>query len=259
MIKEVLVKIQVLSDTHGFDYKFSKEAELIVHAGDFSNSLKGCIEFVKKCKKEGKEHIFVLGNHDYYNSDIVNIIDFFKQNSGYNLLNYDNSIKIGEYTFVGGTLFTNFRSNRLLYDDPLQYTVNKQVARHGIYDFLTVQYRNRTVLPDDYVTLFNMYYNNIMKYKKENKVIVVTHFPPHLACLDPYWGVHPTGKQLNPYFINDLDVKGFKLWISGHTHTAVDTTVDGCRLIVNPLGYPDEHDQNGYDKNLILDLKKIYK
>lgn len=253
------MKIQILSDTHNNAYTFDKEAELIVHAGDFSNSLKGCIEFVNKCNAEGKKHVFVLGNHDYYNSDIVTVLDFFKQNPGYNLLTYDNSIEIEGYTFVGGTLFTNFRANRLMYDNPLQFTSNKQIARHGIYDFLAIKNRNRILVPDDYVTLFNMHYNNIMKYKKQNKVVVVTHFPPHLACLDPYWGVHPTASSLNPYFINDLDVKGFKLWISGHTHTAVDTTVDGCRLIVNPLGYPDEHDVNGYNKKLILDLKKIYK
>lgn len=60
--------------------------------------------------------------------------------------------------------------------------------------------------------------------------------------------------KLNPYFINDLDIKGFKLWIAGHTHTSVDTVVDGCRLVINPLGYPPEQGKNGFRENLIIEV-----
>ena len=87
---------------------------------------------------------------------------------------------------------------------------------------------------------------------------MITHFPPNLACLDPYWSVHPVASCLNPYFINDLDVSGFKLWLSGHTHTAVDTEVDGCRLVINPIGYPNEHYKNGYRDQLLINLDEIY-
>ena len=60
------MKIQLLSDTHGFDYDISEEADVIVHAGDFSNSLRGVVDFAEYCQDMGKDYVFALGNHDYY-------------------------------------------------------------------------------------------------------------------------------------------------------------------------------------------------
>ena len=62
------MKIQLISDTHTYDYDISPEADVIVHAGDFSNNLRGCLDFVDICKSQNKEYVFCLGNHDYYGS-----------------------------------------------------------------------------------------------------------------------------------------------------------------------------------------------
>lgn len=82
---------------------------------------------------------------------------------------------------------------------------------------------------------------------------MLTHFPPHPACTAPQYADSP----LNPYFINQIDVAGFDCWIAGHTHQAVDTVQDGCRLIINPLGYPNEYGQNGYRDGLLLELPDL--
>lgn len=253
------MKIQLLSDTHGFDYDIAEEADVVVHAGDFSNSLRGMVNFAEYCQDSNKDFVFVLGNHDYFESNIEDTVDFLRDNYPNNALLYDNAIKIKNKTFVGGTLFTNFRANKVQYDDPLMFDQYKRTAENWVYDFQKVYVNNKKkmdvlVKAEDYVTLFNKYYNNIIKYKNKKDVVVVTHFPPHLACLDPYWGNHPSAQHLNPYFINDLDVTGFDYWFSGHTHTALDTVVDGCRLVINPLGYPQEHDKNGYRNNLIIEV-----
>lgn len=253
------MKIQLLSDTHGFDYDIAEEADVVVHAGDFSNSLRGMVNFAEYCQDSNKNFVFVLGNHDYFESNIEDTVNFLRDNYPNNALLYDNAIKIKNKTFVGGTLFTNFRANKIQYDDPLMFDQYKRTAEAWVYDFQKVYVNNKKkmdvlVKAEDYVTLFNKYYNNILKYKNKKDVVVVTHFPPHLACLDPYWGSHPSAQHLNPYFINDLDVTGFDYWFSGHTHTALDTVVDGCRLVINPLGYPQEHDKNGYRNNLIIEV-----
>lgn len=248
------MKIQLISDTHGFDYNIAEEADVIVHAGDFSNSVRGVVNFANICKKANKDFVFALGNHDFYTTDLNYTIDFIKTNYPNNALLFDNSITIKDKTFVGGTLFTNFRANVIEHTDPLQWSKNKNIAQGCVYDFVQIQYKGRLITADDYVTLFNLYYNNIMKYKNKKDVVVVTHYPPHLACLDPFWANHPSESGLNPYFINDLDVKGFDVWLSGHTHTAVDTVVDGCRLVVNPLGYRNEQALNGFRNNLIIEV-----
>ena len=60
------LKLHILSDTHNSKYSISEQADVIIHAGDFSNRLSGAIEFAEKCKSLNKKFIFVLGNHDYY-------------------------------------------------------------------------------------------------------------------------------------------------------------------------------------------------
>ena len=249
------MKLQILSDTHNSQYAILDEADVIIHAGDFSNRLSGAIEFAKTCKNLNKNFIFVLGNHDYYCSNYDLVVDFLKENYPQNALLDDNYIKIQDKIFVGGTLFTNFRSNSPL-TSPNVLLQSKKDAEQSIYDFnqIMIGNDNRTITADDYRALFKRYHQNIMQFKGQDNVIVITHFPPHLACLDPYWGNHPIASALNPYFINDLDVKGFKLWISGHTHTSVDTVVDRCRLVINPLGYPQEQGKNGFRENLIIEV-----
>jgi predicted phosphodiesterase len=44
------LKLQILSDTHNSKYSISEQADVIIHAGDFSNRLSGAIEFAEKCK-----------------------------------------------------------------------------------------------------------------------------------------------------------------------------------------------------------------
>ena len=84
------MKLQILSDTHNSKYSLSDEADVIIHAGDFSNRLSGAIEFAEKCKTMDKKFIFVLGNHDYYCSNYDLVVDFLKENYPQNALFDDN-------------------------------------------------------------------------------------------------------------------------------------------------------------------------
>lgn len=250
------MKIQLLSDTHGFDYYLDDDADVIVHAGDFGNGLKDAILFAEKCQDLNKDFVFVLGNHDYYDGNVESIEQFLLEKYPQNFLTVNHPIQIQEHTFVGGTLFSNFRANTL--DEKYQEVIKKsqQIAQDFIYDFkkITIGENQKFITPDDFVSYFNACFAFISQYKNQDNVIVVTHFPPHLACLDPYWSKHPTGSLLNPYFINDVDVSGFKLWLCGHTHTAVNTVVDGCRIVINPLGYAQEHGNNGFQYDLMVQI-----
>lgn len=251
------MKLQILSDTHSFDYDFHSDADIIVHAGDFCNNLKGCLEFDEACRDEGKTPIFVLGNHDHYGSNIKSIKLFFKDNPQYNCLYPWRSIKVGDYTFVGGTLFTNFRKDSV---SKKQFNANKEFAKEYVRDFEAI-YRNHkgdVITPEDMIEEYEDTLDYINTFKGKDKTVVVTHFPPSLKCLDPFWGTHPTASGLNPYFINNIDVSGFKLWLSGHTHTAVEAFESGCQLLVNPFGYPNEHYKNGYRDQLLINLDEIY-
>ena len=68
---------------------------------------------------------------------------------------------------------------------------------------------NRPITADDYIKLFKKYHQNILKFRGQDHVIVVTHFPPHLACLDPYCCTHPVASALNPYFIAKYQINHY--------------------------------------------------
>ena len=128
------MKLQILSDTHNSKYSISEEADVIIHAGDFSNRLSGVIEFTEICKTLNKKFIFVLGNHDYYYSNYNSVVDFLKENYPENALLDHNHIKVQDKVFVGGTLFSNFRSNSPLTSHKVLLQSQK-VAEQSIYDF----------------------------------------------------------------------------------------------------------------------------
>lgn len=248
------MKLQIVSDTHNHFFEIDETADVIVHAGDVGNNgIYYLLDFAKRCNDLKKQYVIALGNHDLYSSNYQGI---FKSLDALNIkyLTDGKEIKIGSHTFVGGTLFSNFRSNKLLYEDPYQLDLNKDNAEKFIYDFQCIGYNSNLITANNYITEFNKQWNWIQKYKDRDDVIVVTHFPPNLVCLSDYWRDHPTDHILNSFFVNDMPLTGFKTWISDHVHHAVDTVVDGCRMIVNPLGYPQEQNLNGFIPNMIIEV-----
>lgn len=110
--------------------------------------------------------------------------------------------------------------------------------------------RERRIEPADYIARYEAQLRFIERFRHQLRTIVLTHFPPHPACIAPQYADSP----LNPYFINDIDLNGFAYWLAGHTHQTFDDEQDGCRIIINPLGYPNEIGQNGYRDGLLLEL-----
>lgn len=258
------LRVQILSDTHNEspEVVLDHTADLIIHAGDFGNhGLYHVQKYIQYCKDNNLQLLFVLGNHDYYGSYIDSVTHLLSEDTSNMFLYGNNEIKWNGYTFVGGTLWSNFRANKVQYSDPILFDKYKNDCR-AMIDFhsigATTLKHNKFVTPEDYVTMHNNEWNYIQQYKNRDDVIVVTHFPPHLCCLDPYWSQHPQGKIFNPYFINDRNLSGFKLWISGHTHTAVTSIADNCNMIINPLGHVNEQmKNNGYKDRFIIELDKI--
>jgi predicted phosphodiesterase len=245
------MRFQLVSDTHLSDFTLNTEADLIVHLGDISNGNgKYILDFVNKCNEINKPYVLVLGNHDYYGASIQSSIDFLNANN-INYLTDRMEYKFQDFTFVGGTFFTDFTLNAKTDQD---VDNNKMYAGSGIYDFYYIRNNNKLITPNDYVTLHNQQWNWIQQYRHRPNVVVLTHFPPNPVALTDYWRIN--GGTLNPYFINTKDLTGFKLWCCGHVHTAFDTEVNGCRVVCNPLGYPSETDTTLYTNNKLITIEK---
>ena len=221
------MKIQLLSDTHSNLDKFKphKEVDLIIHAGDFTSRLDGInqiIDFTNICKKHEKPYVLVLGNHDYYSNTIE---DTFKQ-----LDNYDiNYLKIGKefkfqgWTFIGDTLFTEF--NLPNYNN--EFLLNN--AHYYLSDFRFIKYNYSSIIvPQDYVKLFNEQWSWIESYRNKENVFVITHFLPSIKLEHPDY----KNNYLNPYYMSNKDLTGFKHYACGHclTHDTEILTNSGWKF-----------------------------
>ncbi|WP_289005354.1 metallophosphoesterase [uncultured Kingella sp.] len=127
------MKLHILSDTHGQTVTLHPDADLIVHAGDFGNGRRGAEAFQAACAAAGKPCVFVLGNHDFYGEHLDELPRELIA-AGAPLLTANRPLEFGGYTFVGGTLFSNFR---LPWVNKKQFRENLALARRNIADFST--------------------------------------------------------------------------------------------------------------------------
>lgn len=72
----------------------------------------------------------------------------------------------------------------------------------------------------------------------EECVVVITHHLPSYRLVAPQHKNYPR----NFYYASHLDhlFEGCSLWIHGHSHTHLNTNIDGCIIYRNPVGYYDE-------------------
>lgn len=242
------IKIQLLSDTHTYNYTLNPEVDIIIHCGDISNGdFKFIDEFINKCGDI--PYLYIPGNHCFYNKSIEDLYNYLEHNN-VNYLKEGKEFNFNGYTFIGGTFFTDFT----LYtnNDPLLIDKNKFNAKYCINDFKSINYQNRLITPEDYITFHNIQWNWIQQYRNKENVIVCTHFPPSYKSVTDYWKENGVG--LNPYFVTDKNLKGLKYWFHGHVHNYFDYIQDDCRVICNPFGYKNEQEINGFISDLIIEV-----
>ena len=191
--------------------------------------------------------LFVAGDHEYYGGD------FYKRKLEIdlrarlfnNITFLDNSsVKIGDFTFHGGTMWTDFRNTTLKETDV------KKACKNTIQDFKKIRFGERMITPEDMCSLHYSFKAWLKRAIVGNgKDIVLTHFAPlKELTIERYQNT-----KLNPYFNPDL--KEFKgkvpLWLFGHTHACWDRVFKDTRYISNALGYT-KNIKNPEDPNFTI-------
>lgn len=259
------MKIRIWSDLHadGAAFKFTEEHldEVLVLAGDITNSVYRTAHVVNALGKNFKHVILVFGNHEYYHGQTLpaNASDEFyaeiENKDKVHLLN-PGSVTIDGVLFIGATLWSDFNKG-----DPLV----KWAAERGINDFRLMKTyydgSNFVSATADWMIRQHkaelMYIRERCKCAKADKIVVVTHFPPIRDFQHAKWGTIQNN-PLNGYFMSDLDYEimdlGIGHWICGHTHDGSQFIKHDIQFLCNPRGYMGRNgpENVNFDQNLVI-------
>ncbi|MEK3718479.1 metallophosphoesterase [Paenibacillus sp. FSL R7-0333] len=173
-------------------------------AGDFFNSYKKTLSFVKELEKKQVLGFFVLGNHDYWNDgtkshqDIIELFSKETQDNQYfKFLVTGRKYYYNDICVIGDTGWTSFRRGKR------QVTLRQFMGLPDVQKVKDFSPKKVIALHNDWVNFANDVLNN------EEKVLIVTHFPM----------INITNEDKDCWWSSTTALKGDNSWrIFGHTH-----------------------------------------
>jgi Icc-related predicted phosphoesterase len=267
------MKIQVLSDLHlefirnldELDIFLehlvplnSNDREVLIIAGDLGVISGSNVEFgtivsaLKFFCKHYKRVFYVLGNHEFYHSDIVGSQEFYREiehvvnvlgNVG--RLDRDNlcllireRVEYKGVSFAGCTLWFNERPE----------------------NFLNTSLINDFEFIDEEIDMFHEESSRDLNFLKsciEDTDIVITHHLPTFQSVDNRF----KSKRSNLFYVNDEAERLLSrisrppaVWIHGHTHGSKDYMLGETRIICNPGGYPHKAENPNFNPILTFEV-----
>jgi len=242
------MKAKFLSDIH-FEYAteekkaqieaYGKDADLLLLAGDYGDSLEVIQECLSFISKSCKQFVFVLGNHDLtveWDKDIDTteekirrIKNFSKSLGNATLLGCDNE----HLTRVGGVLIGGTMG---IWDHYVEDIHEESEWENTWYDG---KYWGKDVKLAD---ICRDEINKLRIITAATPHIVLTHFAPWECNTNPKY----KDSSKNKFFYFNLDqynYSGIRYWGCGHTHDAHKKMIGNTQVMLNPLGYGSEREQ----------------
>ncbi len=274
------MKIQIASDLHtefhrpGDPYVLPKtDADVIVLAGDIGVGFDEEAVFCEDVTKEhGKDVVFVLGNHSFYQHSNVDKIRHAWSNAslpGVHYLDEGRSFIKDGVLFVGGILWTDFNDGNITdmwraerdmndYRSRMSYpdsrNNNKLIRKTDEFRFTAM----RSV--DEHRKIKAWIAKEIVDKREDvDKVVVVSHHLPSYKCI-PQEFMSSHTSDMNPAYASHLDqwiedMDAIDLWIHGHTHSSNDLYLnDRTRVVCNPRGYYKYEVNEEFDDSLVIEI-----
>lgn len=242
------MKLYALSDIHLEFGNFEPpglDVDVVILAGDIGVGQQG-VEWANYYFPN-LPTIYVLGNHEHYESNIqINIkkIKTIAENTNVHVLENE-SICINGVQFLGCTLWTDFNLVGL----PRS---SKNLATRYINDYDCIKFgpSDRKITTRD---VQHMHTRSLGWLNKEicsnfDKRVIVTHHAPSGKSLPNNF----IDENLTPAYASSLEQTVIEsnadLWVHGHIHSSSDYHIGTTRVICNARGYKD-----GISKNYTQD------
>jgi len=254
------MKIRYLSDLHlDWDNTFrvpSQQDDLqttLVIAGDLWKDCKHLTTILQPENKswmaitasQFKYVVYVLGNHDYWNTRLDSLPEkcnqLHKEQGLDNVFLLENSvITLDSVKFAGGTLWTDYGRRD---------TISMMEATNYMNDYRLTRVGNeyRKMKPVDCLHIFDATKKTIFSSGAD---VVVTHMAPSYQSVNAKYK-NSRDELSNTWYYSELSSyildSGVKLWLHGHMHDAVEYNIGETTVVCNPRGYTGE--TTGFDVN----------
>lgn len=254
------MRVAVASDLHlefgSLELKNDVGADVLVLSGDVmvaEDIRKPCLDtsahryimstiykdFFDSVCYEFKNVIYVAGNHEFYGGKFFQTVDVLRKYAeDYPNLHYleNDTVRIDDVTFVGGTLWTNMNNHDALTMYHVQAMmndyrdiVNDQKGYTKLRPVHTVERHCKTL----------QYFRTVLQERHDEKFVVCSHHGPTFQSIDDYYR---NDTIMNGAYCSDLsefilDHPQIKLWTHGHIHDDKNYKVGDTTVLCNPRGY----------------------
>lgn len=221
------MRIHLISDLH-FEANGEYEIPVIkgknsvnLVCGDITENHSETENILNDLKKQHSNLYYVMGNHDYYGSDLV------RGNPSHNSCVFLNDNTI----LILTTLWTDYNN------------YNKKTIKwcyETFDDFNKIYYDGLKVTPyklaEEHENAKNFIHSISASYP-EHRIIVASHHAPSLKSTPEC-----PNEDEKYYYASDMDDfilehKNIILWCHGHTHISNDYMIGQCRVVSNPFGF----------------------
>lgn len=208
-------------------------------------------EFLNRVSQEFDNVIYIAGNHEFYGGSFPDAIDWLrKECEPYNNVHFleMDTVTIDDFTFIGGTLWTDMNKNDPLTLHAVGDMMNDfRIIRNSERSYAKFSTHDASIRHSKTLA----YIKTVVAEKHDQKFVVVGHHGPS------FQSVHEIYKHeylMNGGYCSELswfimDHPQIKLWTHGHTHELFDYMIGDCRVVCNPRGYIG-HEQISLDFKL---------
>lgn len=275
------MKIRILSDLH-LEFGFldlpvmeDEDSQVLILAGDVGLASKSWsyIPFIEEVSKRFQDVIYIMGNHEFYDTSILRGMDKIKdriqfETNAQNVHVVNNkTIRIGGVSFICSTLWASFNNMDALcmYHAELWMTDHKKIRTGSKANPYASKFKARHAA-ELYQQSVNFIFPNVRAEKEAGqKVVVVTHHAPSTLSIAEEYKTG-TYSVLNGAYASSLEEDIFDskpdLMIHGHTHVSFDYIMedqispDGgeTRIICNPRGYKGMEENPNFNPELVVDI-----
>ena len=253
------MEIKLFSDLHlEFGGMEPGEGDVLILAGDIvcvddialgSPRGKYYTNWLKRAGKSYNKVFMVMGNHEYYHGDYLEVEKQLRAVLPKNVTLLQNEAELYEgVQFVGTTLWSSYKDE----DETVMATASDRMndfncIRKGEFGSFTIQ----DALDEHKKAI--KYLNDTLPKLKE-PTVVITHHAPSPQSLGDY-----VDEELKYAYHTDLTELIEKhqpvLFCHGHIHNSNDYSIGETRVVANPRGYCDVMPNEDFelDKTIVLD------